>query len=103
MTPRRRLRHQSLPRSVGEIHPLDLWCSSYSASAVTGDAGGISPNLPEAGLSFRLCGLKHRGSLKTSRRPSPLPTTLRTGFAYEGGVPSVHDFTAAIDGEWLTR
>lgn len=74
--------------------------AAYSDSAFTVDAGYLV-NSPEAGLSMGLSALNIGGELNYRSTPDPLPTTLRTGFAWQGGVPAEHTFTLATDFEYL--
>ena len=74
----------------------------YSASAFTMDAGYLL-NSPEAGLTFGLSVLNVGGQMRYVDEADPLPTTLRSGVAYQGGVPSVHAYTLATDGEYLAK
>lgn len=73
---------------------------SYSASSFAGDVGYLV-NSPEAGLSFGAAGLNLGGRMKYIEQADPLPATLRAGFAWQGGVPSVHSLTTAVDGDYV--
>ena len=72
------------------------------AQTFTGDVGYLV-NSPEAGLTFGAAALNLGGQLKYVNAADPLPTTLRAGMAWQGGVPSVHALTLASDAEYLTH
>lgn len=72
------------------------------AQTFTGDVGYLV-NSPEAGLTFGAAALNLGGKLKYVDFADPLPTTLRAGLAWQGGVPSVHAITLATDAEYLTH
>lgn len=71
----------------------------YSAQAVAADAGYLAHS-PEAGLSAGLAMLNMGTPMKFVSVSDPLPMTARCGLAYQFGVPSVHSFIAAADGEY---
>jgi hypothetical protein len=62
---------------------------------------GYLVHSPEAGWSFGLSGLNIGGKIKYSDTRESLPATLRGGFAWQGGVPSVHNIIASVDGDYL--
>jgi hypothetical protein len=72
----------------------------YSAQAVAADAGYLVHS-PEAGLSAGVSMLNMGTKMKFINEGDPLPLTARCGLAYQFGVPSVHNFIAAADGEYL--
>ena len=72
----------------------------YHASAVAADIGYLVHS-PELGWSFGASALNLGGKLKYVAVADPLPATFRTGVAWQGGVPSVHNIIAAADGEYL--
>ncbi|MCX5794770.1 MAG: PorV/PorQ family protein [Elusimicrobia bacterium] len=71
----------------------------YSAQAVAADVGYLAHS-PEAGLSAGLSMLNMGTKMKFVSEGDPLPLTARCGLAYQFGVPSVHNFIAAADGEY---
>lgn len=71
----------------------------YSAQAVAADVGYIAHS-PEAGLSAGVSMLNLGTKMKFLTEGDPLPLTARCGLAYQFGVPSVHSFIAAADGEY---
>ena len=73
---------------------------NYSATAVAVDVGYLVHS-PELGWSFGLAGLNLGGKLKYATVADPLPATFRSGVAWQGGVPSVHNIILAADGEYL--
>lgn len=72
----------------------------YSDSTLSVDAGYLAHS-PEAGLSLGASILNLTGKLRYIDEADPLPTTMRGGLAYQGGVPSLHTFTLAADAEYL--
>src|SRR5262249_33267758 len=72
----------------------------YTASAITGDVGYLV-NSPDTGLTFGASVLNMGGQLRYIDQGDPLPTTIRTGLAYQGGPPAVHSYIFAADGEYL--
>lgn len=80
----------------------------YVRSTIVGQTGaafaadmGYLVHSPEAGWSFGASGLNIGGKIKYSEAKEPLPATLRGGFAWQGGVPSVHNVIASADGDYL--
>ncbi|HEX4049102.1 MAG TPA: PorV/PorQ family protein [Elusimicrobiota bacterium] len=73
---------------------------SYHASAVAADIGYLVHS-PELGWSFGAAALNIGGKLKYVDVADPLPATFRSGVAWQGGVPSVHNIIVAADGEYL--
>lgn len=73
---------------------------SYHASAYAADVGYLVHS-PEAGWSAGVAGLNLGGKLKYVSQADPLPTTVRGGAAWQGGVPSVHNLIVAADGEYV--
>ena len=71
----------------------------YSAQAVAADIGYLAHS-PEAGLSAGIAILNLGSKMKFVNEGDPLPLTGRFGLAYQFGVPSVHSFIAAADGEY---
>jgi hypothetical protein len=71
-----------------------------SASAAAADVGYLVHS-PEAGLSLGASMLNLGTKMKFVNVGDPLPLTARAGLAYQFGVPSVHSFIAAVDGEYL--
>ncbi len=74
----------------------------YSAHAFTADVGYLV-NSPEAGLSFGLSALNIGGQLKYADVGDPLPTTLRSGLAYQGSPSESQVVTFATDAEYLVN
>ena len=75
---------------------------SKTGSAFAADVGYLV-HAPEAGWSFGAALLNAGGKIKYSEEREPLPTTFRSGFAWQGGVPSVHNIIASLDGDYLTH
>ncbi len=73
-----------------------------SASAVAADLGYLAHS-PEAGWSFGASALNIGGKIKYGEEKEPLPSTLRGGFAWQGGAPSIHNVIASLDGDYLTN
>lgn len=73
---------------------------SQTGSAVAADVGYLVHS-PEAGWSFGASGLNLGGKIKYSEVKEPLPATFRGGFAWQGGVPSVHNVIASLDGDYI--
>lgn len=64
---------------------------------------GYLVHSPEAGWSFGAAVLNVGGKIKYENEKEPLPTAFRGGFAWQGGVPSVHNVIASLDGDYLTH
>ena len=73
---------------------------TYHASTFAADLGYLV-HAPETGWSAGLSALNLGGKLKYADVADPLPASVRTGVAWQGGVPSVHNVIAALDGEYL--
>ncbi len=73
---------------------------TQTGSALAVDAGYLVHS-PEAGWSFGASALNVGGKIKYTEVKEPLPTTFRGGFAWQGGVPSVHNVIASVDGDYL--
>lgn len=73
---------------------------TQTGSAVAADMGYLVHS-PEAGWSFGASALNIGGKIKYSEEKEPLPATFRGGFAWQGGVPSVHNVIASVDGDYL--
>ena len=73
---------------------------TYHASAVAADIGYLAHS-PELGWSLGAAVLNLGSKLKYVDVADPLPTTLRGGVAWQGGVASVHNVIVAADGEYL--
>jgi len=73
---------------------------SYKASTFAGDVGYLVHS-PEAGWSFGASALNLGGKLRYIEKADPLPATFRGGFAWQGGVPSVHSFVGGLDGDYV--
>lgn len=71
-----------------------------SGSALALDAGYLVHS-PEAGWSFGASAVNVGGKIKYADAKEPLPTTFRGGFAWQGGVPSVHSVIASADGDYI--
>jgi hypothetical protein len=74
---------------------------SKTGSTFAADVGYLVHS-PEAGWSFGASLLNAGGKIKYNEEREPLPTTFRGGFAWQGGVPSVHNVIASLDGDYLT-
>lgn len=85
---------------VGGKYLRSTLAESYRATAYAADVGYLV-HLPEAGWSFGLSGLNLGGKLRYVSQADPLPATGRAGVAWQGGVPSVHNFIAALDGDYV--
>lgn len=75
---------------------------SYHAQTMTGDLGYLL-HAPDIGWSAGVSGLNLGGKLKFRELADPLPTTVRAGAAWQGGVPGQHFVIAALDGDYLTH
>lgn len=75
---------------------------SMTGSAFAADVGYLVHS-PEAGWSFGASALNVGGKIKYNEEREPLPTTFRGGFAWQGGVPSVHNVILSLDGDYLTH
>jgi hypothetical protein len=73
---------------------------TQTGSAFAADLGYLVHS-PEAGWSFGASALNIGGKIKYSEEKEPLPATFRGGFAWQGGVPSVHNVIASVDGDYL--
>ncbi len=73
-----------------------------TATAVAADIGYLAHS-PEAGLSLGASALNIGGKIKYNEEKEPLPATLRGGFAWQGGTPSLHNVIASLDGDYLTN
>lgn len=73
---------------------------NQTGSAFAADVGYLVHS-PEAGWSFGAAALNVGGKIKYSEEKEPLPATFRSGFAWQGGVPSVHNVIASLDGDYL--
>ncbi|MEK7381688.1 MAG: PorV/PorQ family protein, partial [Elusimicrobiota bacterium] len=73
---------------------------SYSASTFAGDVGYLAGSR-EAGWSFGASALNLGGRLKYIEQADPLPSTLRSGIAWQTGVRSIHHVVAALDGDYV--
>jgi hypothetical protein len=85
---------------VGGKYLNSTLAESYHASAFAFDVGYLV-HAPETGWSLGLAGLNLGGKLRYVDVSDPLPATGRLGVAWQGGVPSVHNVIAALDGEYL--
>ena len=75
---------------------------TYHASTFAADVGYLV-HMPETGWSIGLAGLNLGGKLRYVREGDPLPATARAGAAWQGGVPSVHNVIAAVDGDYVVN
>lgn len=73
---------------------------TYHASTFAADVGYLAHS-PETGWSVGISALNLGGKLRYLDQADPLPATVRGGVAWQGGVPSVHNFITAIDGEYV--
>lgn len=85
---------------IGGKYIRSTLVETYSASTFAGDVGYLVSS-PEAGWSFGASALNLGGRLKYVEQGDPLPATVRSGFAWQGGVPSVHSIVAALDGDYV--
>ncbi|MDE2142787.1 MAG: PorV/PorQ family protein [Elusimicrobia bacterium] len=75
---------------------------TYHASTFAADVGYLV-HMPETGWSFGASGLNLGGKLRYLKDADPLPATVRAGAAWQGGVPSVHNVIAALDGDYVVN
>jgi hypothetical protein len=73
---------------------------TYHASTFAADVGYLV-HMPETGWSVGASGLNLGGKLRYLKEADPLPATVRAGAAWQGGVPSVHNVIAAVDGDYV--
>jgi hypothetical protein len=73
---------------------------NFTGSTLAGDLGYIVHS-PEAGWSFGASAMNVGGKIKYSETSEPLPTAFRSGFAWQGGVPSVHNILLSVDGDYV--
>ncbi len=73
---------------------------TFTGSTLAGDLGYIVHS-PEAGWSFGASAMNVGGKIKYSETAEPLPTSFRSGFAWQGGVPSVHNILLSVDGDYV--
>jgi hypothetical protein len=73
---------------------------TYHASTFAGNIGYMAHS-SETGWSLGVAALNLGGKLKYLAQADPLPATIRAGVAWQGGVPSVHNVIADVDGEYL--
>ncbi|OGS40639.1 MAG: hypothetical protein A2506_00555 [Elusimicrobia bacterium RIFOXYD12_FULL_66_9] len=85
---------------IGGKYVRSTLVESYSASTFAGDIGYLVA-CPDVGWSFAASGLNLGGRLKYVEQGDPLPATVRSGIAWQGGVPSVHNVVAAVDGDYV--
>lgn len=73
---------------------------SQTGTAFAADVGYLVHS-PEARWSFGASALNVGGKIKYNEEREPLPATFRGGFAWQGGVPSVHNVIASADGDYV--
>lgn len=73
-----------------------------TASTFAGDLGYLL-HIPELGWSFGASALNAGGKLRYIDEADPLPLVFRGGAAWQGGVPSVHNVLAAVDGDYVLQ
>ncbi len=71
-----------------------------TGSAFAGDIGYLAHS-PEAGVSFGVSALNVGGNIKYETEREPLPTIVRSGFAWQSAGPLVHAVVASVDGDYL--
>lgn len=74
----------------------------YSASTFAGDLGYLL-HVPELGWSYGAAVQNAGGRIRYNTEADPLPLIFRTGAAWQGGVPSVHNVLASIDGDYVLQ
>lgn len=74
----------------------------YTATTFAGDAGYLL-HVPELGWTWGASVLNAGGKLRYNEEADPLPLMFRTGTAWQGGVPSVHNVTASLDGDYVLQ
>ncbi len=87
---------------VGGKYLKSTLVGGYTGHALSADVGYLVQS-PEAGVSFGLAAQNIGGRLRYIDAADPLPTTIRSGLAYQGGIPGVHTFTLSTDGEYLLQ
>lgn len=87
---------------IGGKYLRSTLAESYHAAAYAADVGYMIHS-PEAGWSFGLSGLNLGGKLRYVKEADPLPATARAGIAWQGGVPSIHNVIAALDGDYAVN
>lgn len=85
---------------IGGKYIYSTLVEQYRAHAFTGDIGYLVLS-PEAGLAVGVAVQNVGGQLKYEDEADPLPTTIRTGLAYQGGVTAAQTLTLAADGEYV--
>lgn len=71
-----------------------------TATTLSADVGYLVHS-PEAGWSFGASALNVGGKIRYNEADEPLPTAFRGGVAWQGGVPSVHNVIASLDGDYI--
>ena len=71
-----------------------------TATTMSADIGYLVHS-PEAGWSFGASALNVGGKIRYNEADEPLPTAFRGGVAWQGGVPSVHNFIGSVDGDYI--
>ena len=71
-----------------------------SASTYATDVGYLA-HAPELGVTCGASLLNLGGKIRYDQQDDPLPKTVRSGFAWQGGVPSIHYWLAALDADYV--
>lgn len=74
----------------------------YSASAFAADLGYLL-HIPELGWSYGAAVQNAGGKIRYREESEPLPLVARTGLAWQGGTPSVHNILASLDGDYVVQ
>jgi hypothetical protein len=85
---------------VGGKYLRSTLVETYHATAFAADIGYLVSS-PETGWSAGVSGLNIGGKLRYLDASDPLPATVRGGAAWQGGVPSIHNFVVAADGDYV--
>lgn len=85
---------------VGGKYLKSTLAETYHATSFAADVGYLAHS-PETGWTIGISALNLGGKLRYLEQADPLPATVRAGAAWQGGVPSVHNVIAAVDGDYV--
>ncbi|MDX6770599.1 MAG: PorV/PorQ family protein [Elusimicrobiota bacterium] len=74
----------------------------YTATTFAGDLGYLL-HVPELGWTVGASAMNAGGRIRYNEESDPLPLIFRTGAAWQGGVPSVHNVIASVDGDYVLQ
>lgn len=74
----------------------------YSASTFAGDLGYLL-HVPELGWSYGASVQNAGGRIRYNTEADPLPLIFRSGVAWQGGVPSVHNVLGSLDADYVLQ